>query len=102
MSEFDLSDITTRTWPIWGDTHIDEPLLLLISHLSQTVVSSGQVTLKAGERRDDHALYLAALGAGARRGQAQATDAAACAHTGGENVAFVEHPRVDLGNREDK
>ena len=102
-----------RASPVWGKelklklrilipqthdewTHIDELLLLLLSHVSQAVVATRQLPLQARQRRHDHALHLAALRARARRGQAQPADAAAGAHAGRQHVLLVKHPVGDL------
>ena len=87
-----------RCW--WGSgTHVDELLLILVGHVSQAVVASGQVSLQAGQGLDTHALHLAALGSGAGGGQAQAADAAAGTDAGRQHVVLIEHPRRDLQRR---
>lgn len=77
-------------------THINQLLLLLLRHVSQAVVASGQVFLQAGQGRHHHPLHLAALSPGAGRRQAQAADAAAGPDAGGQDVVLVEYAVGEL------
>ena len=81
-------------------THVDELLLLPLVHVPQAVVAPSQVSLQAGQRHHRHALHLAALGARARRRQAQPPDAAAGADARRQHVALVKHARGDLMGKE--
>lgn len=83
-------------------THINQLLLLLLRHVSQAVVASGQVVLQAGQGRHHHPLHLAALSPGAGRRQAQAADAAASADAGGQDVVPVENAVGELRVEEEK
>lgn len=77
-------------------SHVNELLLLLVRHVSQAVVASGQVSLQAGQGRHHHALHLAALRPRAGRGEAQSADAAAGPDAGRQDVFLVEHGVGDL------
>lgn len=77
-------------------THIDEPLLILLSHLRQLVVATSQVALEALQGSDGHILHLPSLRSGAGRRQAQPADAAASAHPRGQHIAFIKQPLSDL------
>ena len=75
-----------------GGAHVDEQLLLFLGHVTQAVVAAGEVTLEAGQGLHCDALHLATLCAAAGGGQAQASDAAACTHSGRQHVLLIKHP----------
>lgn len=63
-------------WPGAALTHVNELLLLLFSHLAETVVPARQFPGEPVQCFHSHFLHLSSLGAGAGWRQAQATDAA--------------------------
>lgn len=76
--------------------HVDQLLLLLLCHLSQAVVSTGQVVLQPRQGVHHDPLHLPAFCTGAGGGQAQPPDAAARPHPAGQHVALVKLGRVNL------
>ncbi len=72
-------------------THVDKSLLLLFSHFIQAVVMTREVSLQASQGLDRDPFDFTSLRAAAGRGKAEATDTAACAYTGGQDVLFIKH-----------
>lgn len=76
--------------------YIDKLLLVLFRHLSQTVVFARKVSFQSRQSLDGHSLHLTPLRACAGRGQTEATDTAASAHTGRQHIFVIKYPRGDL------
>lgn len=83
-------------------THIDELLLLLVSHLGEAVVLPSKVILQASEGVHHHPLHLSALCPGAGGGQAQPPDTAARSHPGRQHVTLIKLARLELKDKRGK
>lgn len=70
-----------RQRQLWSYTYINKLLLISLGHVGQTVVLSRKVSFQPSEGSDHDVFHLSPLSPAAGRRKAQATDAAACAHT---------------------
>lgn len=77
-------------------THINELLLLLLSHLAEAIVPARQVPGEAIQRIHSHFLHLSSLSTGAGWRQAQATDAAPSPDPGGEHITLIKLAKLYL------
>lgn len=85
-----------------NESHINQLLLLLLRHISQAVVASGQVSFQAGQGHYHHPLHLTTLSPRTGRWEAQPADTASSPDTGRQNVLLVKHAVGYLEDEEEK
>lgn len=82
------SDVTT--------SHVDELLLLRVSHLGQTVVVATQVVLQSRQGVNHHSFHFPTLCPGAGGRQTEPTDATARPHSGRQHIALIKLAGLEL------